>query len=135
MKLAADDVQTLVIPGCGHHPPEEAPEETLAALTTFLAPYRDEQTATYSPWPAGACGLTRARSWAGTVLTVKEALIAIDLWPRRTRAAPSRGAPTSGSVPPAIQPWRRPAGACYRRCSASAIPARIQGSLNSIPAS
>ena len=40
MKLAADDVQTLVIPGCGHHPPEEAPEETLAALTEFLAPYR-----------------------------------------------------------------------------------------------
>jgi len=44
MKLAADDVQTLVIPGCGHHPPEEAPEETLTALTTFLAPYRHEQT-------------------------------------------------------------------------------------------
>jgi pimeloyl-ACP methyl ester carboxylesterase len=44
MKLAADDVQTLVIPGCGHHPAEEAPEETLAALTTFLAPYRHEQT-------------------------------------------------------------------------------------------
>ena len=40
MKLAADDVQTLVIPGCGHHPAEEAPEETLAALTAFLAPYR-----------------------------------------------------------------------------------------------
>ena len=40
MKLAADDVQTLVIPGCGHHPPEEAPEETLTALTAFLAPYR-----------------------------------------------------------------------------------------------
>jgi pimeloyl-ACP methyl ester carboxylesterase len=41
MKLAADDVQTLVVPGCGHHPPEEAPEETLAALTEFLAPYRE----------------------------------------------------------------------------------------------
>jgi pimeloyl-ACP methyl ester carboxylesterase len=41
MKLAADDVQTLVVPGCGHHPPEEAPEETLAALTDFLAPYRE----------------------------------------------------------------------------------------------
>jgi pimeloyl-ACP methyl ester carboxylesterase len=51
MKLAADDVQTLVIPGCGHHPPEEAPEETLAALTAFLAPYRDEQTAPHSPGP------------------------------------------------------------------------------------
>jgi len=45
MKLAADDVQTLVIPGCGHHPAEETPEETLAALTAFLAPYRDEQAA------------------------------------------------------------------------------------------
>ncbi len=41
MKLAADDVQTLVIPGCGHHPAEETPEETLAALTAFLATYRD----------------------------------------------------------------------------------------------
>ena len=43
MKLAAGDVQTLVVPGCGHHPPEEAPEDTLAALTAFLAPYRHEQ--------------------------------------------------------------------------------------------
>ena len=41
MKLAADDVQSRVIPGCGHHPAEEAPEEMLEALTAFLAPYRD----------------------------------------------------------------------------------------------
>jgi pimeloyl-ACP methyl ester carboxylesterase len=41
MKLAADDVQTLVIPGCAHWVPEETPEETVAALTAFLAPYRD----------------------------------------------------------------------------------------------
>jgi pimeloyl-ACP methyl ester carboxylesterase len=41
MKLAADDVQTLIMPGCAHWVPEEAPEETLAALTAFLAPYRD----------------------------------------------------------------------------------------------
>jgi pimeloyl-ACP methyl ester carboxylesterase len=41
MKLAADDVQTHVIPGCGHWVAEQAPEETLAALTAFLAPYRD----------------------------------------------------------------------------------------------
>ena len=54
MKLAADDVQTLVIPGCGHHPPEEAPEETLAALTAFLAPYSDEQAATHNPGPQAA---------------------------------------------------------------------------------
>jgi pimeloyl-ACP methyl ester carboxylesterase len=45
MKLAADDVQTLVIPGCAHWVAEETPEETLAALTAFLAPYRDETTA------------------------------------------------------------------------------------------
>jgi pimeloyl-ACP methyl ester carboxylesterase len=40
MKLAADDVQTLVIPGCAHWVAEETPDETLAALTAFLAPYR-----------------------------------------------------------------------------------------------
>jgi len=38
MKLAADDVQTLVIPGCAHWVAEETPEEILAALTAFLAP-------------------------------------------------------------------------------------------------
>jgi pimeloyl-ACP methyl ester carboxylesterase len=38
MKLAADNVQSLVIPGCGHFVAEEAPEEILAALTAFLAP-------------------------------------------------------------------------------------------------
>jgi pimeloyl-ACP methyl ester carboxylesterase len=54
MKLAADDVQTLVIPGCGHHPAEETPEETLAALTAFLALYHDEQTATNHPGPQSA---------------------------------------------------------------------------------
>ena len=42
MKLAADDVQTLVIPGCAHWVAEEAPEETLTALTEFLAPYQKE---------------------------------------------------------------------------------------------
>jgi len=41
MKLAADDVQSVVIPGCGHYCLEEAPEEILAALTAFLAPYRE----------------------------------------------------------------------------------------------
>jgi pimeloyl-ACP methyl ester carboxylesterase len=40
MKLAAEDVQGLVIPGVGHWVAEEAPEEMLAALTAFLAPYR-----------------------------------------------------------------------------------------------
>jgi pimeloyl-ACP methyl ester carboxylesterase len=41
MKLGATDVQSLVIPGCGHHPAEESPEDLLAALSAFLAPYRD----------------------------------------------------------------------------------------------
>jgi len=42
MKLVANDVQGLVIPGAGHFLAEEAPEQMLAALTKFLAPYRDE---------------------------------------------------------------------------------------------
>jgi pimeloyl-ACP methyl ester carboxylesterase len=41
MGALGDDVQTAVIPGAGHWFAEEAPEETLAALTPFLAPYRD----------------------------------------------------------------------------------------------
>jgi hypothetical protein len=41
MKLVADDVQSVVIPGTGHWVAEDAPEEMLAALTAFLAPYRD----------------------------------------------------------------------------------------------
>jgi pimeloyl-ACP methyl ester carboxylesterase len=41
MKLVADDVQSLVIAGVGHFVAEEAPDEMLAALTAFLAPYRD----------------------------------------------------------------------------------------------
>ncbi len=41
MKLVADDVQSVVIPGSGHWVAEEAPDEFLAALSEFLAPYRD----------------------------------------------------------------------------------------------
>ena len=41
MKLAAGDVQALVIPGCGHWVAEQAPDQLLAALSTFLAPYRE----------------------------------------------------------------------------------------------
>jgi pimeloyl-ACP methyl ester carboxylesterase len=41
MQLVADDVQRLVIPGSGHWVAEQAPEELLAALTAFLAPYRN----------------------------------------------------------------------------------------------
>jgi pimeloyl-ACP methyl ester carboxylesterase len=49
MKLAADDVQSVVIPGSGHYCLEEAPEETLASLTAFLAPYRDSSGAAHHP--------------------------------------------------------------------------------------
>jgi pimeloyl-ACP methyl ester carboxylesterase len=40
-KSLANDVQTAVIPGAGHWFAEHAPQETLAALTGFLAPYKD----------------------------------------------------------------------------------------------
>ena len=40
MRLVADDVQSVVIPDTGHFVAEESPEEMLAALTAFLAPYR-----------------------------------------------------------------------------------------------
>ena len=49
MKLAADNVQSVVIPGSGHYLLEEAPEETLAALTAFLAPYRNDPAAAPNP--------------------------------------------------------------------------------------
>jgi pimeloyl-ACP methyl ester carboxylesterase len=55
MKSLANDVQTAVIAGAGHWFAEEAPEETVAALTAFLAPYRDGSAAPHSRKPhAGA---------------------------------------------------------------------------------
>jgi pimeloyl-ACP methyl ester carboxylesterase len=51
MKLVADDVQSQVIPDCGHWVAEQAPEELLAALTAFLAPYRDGPAAAHNPGP------------------------------------------------------------------------------------
>jgi pimeloyl-ACP methyl ester carboxylesterase len=39
MQLVADDVQGVTITGAGHWVAEEAPEQVLDALTTFLAPY------------------------------------------------------------------------------------------------
>ncbi|GAA1655198.1 alpha/beta hydrolase [Georgenia ruanii] len=41
MRLAADDVQAVVLHGAGHWVAEQAPDELVAALTYFLAPYRD----------------------------------------------------------------------------------------------
>jgi pimeloyl-ACP methyl ester carboxylesterase len=40
MQLVADDVQGVVLADAGHWVAEQAPEQLLAALTTFLAPYR-----------------------------------------------------------------------------------------------
>jgi hypothetical protein len=37
--------QSVVIPGTGHFLAEESPDELLAALTAFLAPFRDGQAA------------------------------------------------------------------------------------------
>jgi pimeloyl-ACP methyl ester carboxylesterase len=42
VKLVADDLQSLIIPGSGHWVAEQAPEELLAALTSFLAPYKSK---------------------------------------------------------------------------------------------
>jgi len=41
IKPAAKDVQSLVIPGAGHWVAEQAPEAMVAALSAFLAPYRE----------------------------------------------------------------------------------------------
>ena len=49
MKLVADDVRGVVLAGAAHWVAEQAPEELLAALTSFLAPYRDTALV-----PAGA---------------------------------------------------------------------------------
>lgn len=40
MRLVADNVQTFIVPESGHWVAEEAPEKLLAAMTQFLAPYR-----------------------------------------------------------------------------------------------
>jgi pimeloyl-ACP methyl ester carboxylesterase len=45
MKLVADDVKAVVLPGSGHWVAEQAPEALLAALTEFLAPYREQAAA------------------------------------------------------------------------------------------
>jgi pimeloyl-ACP methyl ester carboxylesterase len=54
MKLTADDVQTLVIPGIGHWLAEQAPDDLVAALTEFLAPYRDGSAAAPDARPRAA---------------------------------------------------------------------------------
>jgi pimeloyl-ACP methyl ester carboxylesterase len=54
MKLVADDVQSMVLAGSGHWVAEQAPEELLAAVAAFLAPYRDTATAAQGPRPQAA---------------------------------------------------------------------------------
>jgi pimeloyl-ACP methyl ester carboxylesterase len=54
MKLVADDVQGQVLPGAGHWVAEQAPEELLAVLTAFLAPYRDGADAARDTKPQAA---------------------------------------------------------------------------------
>jgi pimeloyl-ACP methyl ester carboxylesterase len=54
MRLVADDVQGVVLAGAAHWVAEQAPEELLAALTPFLAPYRDGAPAGDRGAPAGA---------------------------------------------------------------------------------
>ena len=50
----ADDLQTVVIPGVGHWLAEQAPEEMLAALNSFLSPYRDGHPALRTSSVTGA---------------------------------------------------------------------------------
>jgi pimeloyl-ACP methyl ester carboxylesterase len=45
VRAVAPDVQSVVIPNTGHFLAEESPEELLAALTEFLAPYRPDAAA------------------------------------------------------------------------------------------
>jgi pimeloyl-ACP methyl ester carboxylesterase len=54
LQLVADDVQSVVLPESGHFVAEEAPDEMLAALTAFLAPYRDGLAAAHDARPHAA---------------------------------------------------------------------------------
>ncbi|HET9611357.1 MAG TPA: alpha/beta hydrolase, partial [Acidimicrobiales bacterium] len=54
VKVVAEDVESLSIPDTGHFVAEEAPDEILAALTAFLAPYRGGSSAAHDPGPHAA---------------------------------------------------------------------------------
>jgi pimeloyl-ACP methyl ester carboxylesterase len=41
MRLVAENVESRIVPDSGHWVAEETPEQLLAVLTPFLAPYRD----------------------------------------------------------------------------------------------
>jgi hypothetical protein len=57
VQLVADDVQGVVLADAGHWVAEQAPEQLLAALTKFLAPYRDGPAAAADPEPRKCRGL------------------------------------------------------------------------------
>lgn len=48
MRLVADDVQGVVLPGAAHWLAEQAPDELVAALTEFLTPYREGAAAAHT---------------------------------------------------------------------------------------
>ena len=54
MRLVADDVQAVVLAGSGHWVAEQAPEQLLATLAAFLAPYRGATAAAHSSSPHAA---------------------------------------------------------------------------------
>jgi hypothetical protein len=49
VQAVADDVQSVVISATGHFLAEESPDELLAVLTAFLAPYRDGSASAREP--------------------------------------------------------------------------------------
>lgn len=49
LQPVASDVKSVVIPGTGHFVAEESPQEVLAAVTVFLAPYGDSKAARPKP--------------------------------------------------------------------------------------
>ena len=57
--VPAGDLQTVVIPDAGHWLAEQAPDEMVAALTSFLAPYRDGWLASRETTQLTAMGLMR----------------------------------------------------------------------------
>lgn len=81
MKLAADDVESLVLPECGHYPAEEAPKAMLSALTAFLAPVPGQADRSRHPHDTGHrslavvtdcdCGECRRRGSAFACVTVR----------------------------------------------------------------
>lgn len=65
MRLVANDVQSLVIPECGHWLAEQAPDQLLSALTAFLAPFRDGVVALPDAEPDAAAASTPSSFGAG----------------------------------------------------------------------